>query len=197
MRQLTLICATMALLSSITQAAPPDNLASMLTHPTKVFSVDTNTFPKWSDMLARHKRERWIHAWWEILLDGLKGDSKMAQLVAVNRFMNYQIYVPDADGGDTWASPGEFLRRGGDCEDYAIAKFISLRRLGWPSEALRMVVVWDTDRDLAHAILVVSLGHHTYVLDNTVAEILDARRRVHYRPILSLNEEKGWLYEWR
>ena len=52
---------------------------------------------------------------------------------AVNRFVNGWAYRADADNygrSDYWATPLEFFRRSGDCEDYVIAKYRSLRLLG-------------------------------------------------------------------
>jgi predicted transglutaminase-like cysteine proteinase len=54
--------------------------------------------------------------------------------VETNRFLNDWRYKPDDQNygqRDYWATPLEFLRRSGDCEDYAIAKYVTLRELGF------------------------------------------------------------------
>ena len=59
------------------------------------------------------------------------GRAGAEQLAAVNRFVNQWPYRTDADNygrSDYWATPLEFFRRSGDCEDYVIAKYRSLRR---------------------------------------------------------------------
>ena len=60
------------------------------------------------------------------------------QLQAVNRFLNDWRYQADQQNygrRDYWATPLEFLRRSGDCEDYAIIKYVSLRQLGFARRA--------------------------------------------------------------
>ncbi len=77
---------------------------------------------------------------------------------------------------------------GGDCEDYAIPKFLSLRRLGFPAEYLRLVVLVDTRRRLAHAIHVVDLDGHSLVLDNIEDRVVEWPEVRQYRPLYSMNE---------
>ena len=75
---------------------------------------------------------------WAALLRGLDGVPPRAQVEAVNRFVNGWTYRADADNygrSDYWATPLEFFRRSGDCEDYVIAKYRSLRLLGLPRRA--------------------------------------------------------------
>ena len=63
---------------------------------------------------------------WDKFLESLKGKGKWTQLRAVNARMNKAKYISDkANWGrkDYWATPGEFMSRFGDCEDYAIVKW--------------------------------------------------------------------------
>ena len=58
---------------------------------------------------------------------------KMSQIKAVNNFMNKSRYIQDNKNWgkkDYWASPGEFLAKFGDCEDFSIAKYMALKYLG-------------------------------------------------------------------
>ena len=101
------------------------------------------------------------HLAWAALLRSLVGVAPRAQVEAVHRFVNGWTYRADADNygrSDYWATPLEFFRRSGDCEDYVIAKYRSLRLLGLRPDQLRMVVVQDVVRDLPHAVLAVYLG---------------------------------------
>jgi predicted transglutaminase-like cysteine proteinase len=121
----------------------------------------------------------------------------MAQLRAVNDYLNRVPYVSDlANYGrsDRWATPAEFLLRGGDCEDYAIAKYVSLRRLGFADDSLRIVVVNDEARGIPHAVLSVRLDGASWILDNVTAAILADRDQPSYRPIYSLNMAGRWLH---
>ena len=86
-------------------------------------------------------------------------DLLIEQIRAVNLFLNDWQYKSDIQNygrRDYWATPLEFLRRSGDCEDYAIAKYVSLRQIGFAPEQLRLVVR-DVVRELAHAVLAVYL----------------------------------------
>jgi predicted transglutaminase-like cysteine proteinase len=60
---------------------------------------------------------------------------------------------------------------------------------------MRIVVLDDLNLRVAHAILVVTEGDRLLVLDNQVADIVDSRRILHYRPLYSLNEAAWWLHK--
>ena len=120
------------------------------------------------------------------------GRPPIDQLQAVNRFLNDWRYKPDDQNygqRDYWATPLEFLRRSGDCEDYAIAKYVTLRQLGFAPEQLRLVVVQDVVRDLAHAVLAVYLDEQVYILDNLTKAVLPQERIGQYVPYYSINED--------
>ncbi len=169
---------------------------------------DAGAFPKWSGMLARYAAEapaRDIQACqgrdcaprrWRAFVQGLAGQDPIRQLDAVQAYVNRVPYRSDraAHGAsDYWATPGEFLTRGGDCEDYAIAKFLSLRMLGWPAEDLRIVIVEDAKQDRLHAVLVAYRGGKAYVLDNLRAGIAEQGAIAEYRPVYSITEH-AWFY---
>lgn len=135
---------------------------------------------------------------WLAFLRQVAGRPPLEQVRAVHRFFNRRPYRPDAENygtSDRWATPLQFLTRAGDCEDYAIAKYESLRRLGFAAEQLRLVVLHDTARDLVHAVLAVYLPEGVVVLDNLTEEILPQERLTRYRPYYSLNEAALWLHE--
>jgi predicted transglutaminase-like cysteine proteinase len=134
---------------------------------------------------------------WLALLRGLEPESRLRQVRAVNSFVNRWQYKADADNygqRDYWAAPLEFFRRSGDCEDYAIAKYQSLRLLGLPPEALRLVVVQDVVRALPHAVLAVYLEDEIYILDNLTDAVLPQRRVANYVPYYSINELTRWAH---
>ena len=128
---------------------------------------------------------------WQAMLKGQVGRAPMEQLRAVNRFLNDWRYKADAQNygqRDHWATPLEFLRQSGDCEDYAITKYVSLRQLGFPAERLRLVVVRDVQRDLAHAVLAVYLDDHIFILDNLTRAVLPQEQLTQYVPYYSIND---------
>jgi predicted transglutaminase-like cysteine proteinase len=135
---------------------------------------------------------------WTPFLSGLKGMDEMTQLKRINDFMNGVPYLVDA----VWETPLEFMRRFGMCRDYAVAKYWSLRYLGWPSERLRIVVLdildmpdGHTGRPTSHAVLVVHMGQQDLVLDNLHKGFLvDAKSIVDYRPVYAVTEHAFWLF---
>ena len=168
-------------------------------------------FQKWTGVLQRHRADPIATGrpcsgsadricagpTWSAFLDGLGTDALSEQLIQVNRHVNETRYIQDvANWGesDRWAAPAEFFARGGDCEDYAIAKYFALRELGVPSERLRIVVLHDRQRGRTHAVLAVTWEHRTLVLDNLRDRIVPWRELPHYLPIYSLNERSAWLY---
>ncbi len=168
--------------------------------------------PKWQKTLRRIERERSTYeacsqaaeacpspgaAAWQAMLRSQAGRPKMAQLRAVNAFLNdWQYKTDDRNYGrsDYWATPLEFLRRSGDCEDYAIAKYVSLRQLGFSADQLRIVVLQDVKRNLAHAVLAVYLNDQVYVLDNVTRAVLTQEELPHYVPYYSINETTRWAH---
>jgi predicted transglutaminase-like cysteine proteinase len=168
--------------------------------------------PQWRRMSSRAEAERPLyHACatgqracnskagiaWQALLRDLRGQDRLSQVRALNRFANRIPYNSDMEvwgRSDYWASPLEFLRRTGDCEDYAILKYYSLRQLGVPAADMRMVVVQDTVRNLAHAVLLVLVDGQLLVLDNLTNAIVPQERTPQYVPYYSVNEEARWAH---
>ncbi len=127
----------------------------------------------------------------QILIDGLRGASVLRQLHEVNRAVNRAPYKEDAPNWgvvDHWAAPRELLARGGDCEDYAIAKYLALRGLGFPARDLRLLILYDEQRRRAHAVLAVSRDGRELVLDNLHGAILPLGELPHYQVRAALNE---------
>jgi predicted transglutaminase-like cysteine proteinase len=139
-----------------------------------------------------------IADWHELIKNQLNA-STQEKISAVNSFINAQIqYRSDMDGYglvEYWATIQETLLAGtGDCEDYAIAKFQTLRMLGVPSEQLRLMhVVTNTKQQ--HLVLVFTGTERSrgFVLDNLTNEIIASARRKDLTPIYSFNEEWLWV----
>jgi predicted transglutaminase-like cysteine proteinase len=168
-------------------------------------------FPKWSGALSRYFGEQKLvdapctssmfnacHLKdWKSFLQSIRGKDKLSQVRAVNTYMNRRRYLTDPRNygvKDYWATPGQFFKRNGDCEDYAIAKFMSLRALGFTNKDMRIVVLQDLNLRIGHAILVVHLNGQALVLDNQVRSVVRAESIRHYRPIYSINERSWWLH---
>ncbi|MCB1551178.1 MAG: transglutaminase-like cysteine peptidase, partial [Alphaproteobacteria bacterium] len=95
---------------------------------------------------------------WKADLSDFRGQSVIEMADGVNTLLNKVKYIGDSRNwgkSDYWETPVEFLTRGGDCEDFAIAKYVSLRALGVPESLLRIAVVKDLEKGIPHAILIV------------------------------------------
>lgn len=95
---------------------------------------------------------------------------------------------------DYWANPWEFIANGGDCEDYAIAKFYALKTLGVPAKNLCLVVADDFKAMITHVVLVAidPNGRDFYVLDNTTDTIYKNGASTKLIPRYYINEHNVW-----
>lgn len=166
-------------------------------------STNIAPFTKWSGMFDRFEREMRENtdqpeiAALREAIGGLRSLSLRAMSERVNALLNARPYVLDNRNwgqSDYWATPVEFLQRGGDCEDYAIAKYTALRALGVPEERLRLAIVHDKEKNIPHALLIVYDADGALVLDNQAPEVREARQVNRYRPIFSINRTAWWLH---
>jgi predicted transglutaminase-like cysteine proteinase len=94
-----------------------------------------------------------------------------ARIGVINRAINLAI-EPMSDLAqwgvpDRWSPPLETFATGrGDCEDYAIAKYVALTAAGVAAEDVKLVIVHDTAANEDHAVAAVRLDGHWVVLDN-------------------------------
>lgn len=137
---------------------------------------------------------------WQQLLSTQKQLSEAERLEVVNQFFNRQLrYEEDIDlwhEVDYWATPIQSLIKGaGDCEDYAIAKYFSLRRLGIPAEKLRITYVKALRQNRAHMVLTYysSPDAMPLVLDSLIDAIKPASQRTDLLPVYAFNGEGLWL----
>ena len=186
---------------------------------TEVQSDDLKAFTKWLGALERFSQARKSNqpvkchpgpgqmqicgnTDWIEFLKSVKGLNKLDQLRQVNERMNKATYVQDKNNwgqNDYWATPQEFMARFGDCEDYAIMKYLSLRFLGWAEQDLRVVAVKDLNLKVGHAILVVYMQNKAgeripLVLDNQIQTVVKADSIRHYQPVFSINEKTWWRH---
>ena len=192
-------------------AAPASAAKTKLFGTNEISSTNLGKFKKWTGALDRYAKEapnelakcqptaaEPCHtAKWRIFLNKLQGRTQIEQLQYVNKYINQYAYLLDPINygkKDYWATPRQFMYRTGDCEDYAIAKYVSLLHLGWPKELMRIVVLQDQNLGIPHAILVVYINGQALVMDNQIPQVIDASRIRHYKPIFSINEDRWWLH---
>ncbi|MFT5438155.1 MAG: putative transglutaminase-like cysteine proteinase [Alphaproteobacteria bacterium] len=172
---------------------------------------NVNLFRKWIGALTKHFEQvtlmpascdhRLVNhcnlQQWQAFLDTIRDRPTITQIDLVNREMNSRKYVTDIINWnivDYWAPPGDFLRKNGDCEDYAIAKYLSLRELGFDPNLMRICVVYDTNLRVHHAVLAVEWLNDYLILDNQIRKTVSHRRIRHYKPVYAINEAYWWAF---
>ncbi|CCE25345.1 MULTISPECIES: transglutaminase-like cysteine peptidase [Methylotuvimicrobium] len=142
-----------------------------------------------------------VEAWKQLLENpDIKILSAREKLKKVNDFFNQKIdFVDDIllwGVEDYWATPVEFLAQGaGDCEDYAIAKYFTLKILGVPDDKLRITYVKAVELGQAHMVLTYFETPRSVplVLDNLIPQIKPATERGDLIPVYSFNGSGLWL----
>ncbi|NOR71630.1 MAG: sulfate adenylyltransferase, partial [Methylomarinum sp.] len=122
------------------------------------------------------------------------------KLKQVNDFFNQRIeFVDDIylwGVNDYWATPIEFLAKGaGDCEDYSIAKYFTLKELGVSESKMRITYVKALKLNQAHMVLTYFSSPRAVpiVLDNLIPQIKSATDRKDLLPVYSFNGSGLWL----
>lgn len=143
---------------------------------------------------------------WQAMLREATPLDDERKLQMVNNFFNRRIRFDDDINiwgeQDYWATPLETMGKlAGDCEDFSIAKYTSLKLLGVPTEKLRLIYVraqlGAVGSGLTQAHMVV--GYYAtpesepLVLDNLIADIRPASRRTDLYPVFSFNGDGLWV----
>lgn len=172
--------------------------------------------PQWQRVLD-HERSRpffnyegrgfsdWDAQTWRNLLNYARKKSDIEILRLVNGYFNHIPHKTDPAAWskrEHWASPREFMGiRGGDCEDYAIAKYFALRFLGFDSRQMRVIVVLNhlsPSKTELHAVLAVFCNKTWFILDNNASPKDAIFPHLQYgsrlTPLYSVNENGSWIY---
>ena len=167
----------------------------------------------WQDMLDRHQSQRTaieaclgnektcthrLKGLRHVLLRGAELTLEQ-QVRLVNRFVNKHRYKDDrvsgrSGAGNQWETLTEFLYRGGDCEDFAVAKYFILREFGVDAGNMRIVIGKEPQRATHHAMLAIRTDDGVWLLEND--------NRIHRngyqdmnRFVYALNENGIWDHE--
>ena len=133
------------------------------------------------------------------LIEELKDQPIEKQLTEINRFFNRFEYKEDHQHWgeqDYWATPNEFIgTHKGDCEDFVIAKYFALRKLGVPDERLYLTYVKALRQNVAHMVLSYfpTPTSIPQILDNYNPTIVTADRRKDLLPVYSFNAKSLFL----
>lgn len=137
---------------------------------------------------------------WLTLINDNQETAEWKKLRLVNHFFNTKIaFVDDIDHWkkkDYWATPVEFIgTKGGDCEDFALAKYFTLKAMGVDPTKMRLMYVRALQINQAHMVLIYSEepSEIPLVLDNINPKVLPATKRPDLKPIYSFNGDGLWL----
>jgi len=126
------------------------------------------------------------------LITAVKARSGRGQLDEVNSAVNMVIrYVSDfAQHGeaDRWSTAlATFATRKGDCEDYAIAKYVALTEAGFPRDDLLLVLARDRAVRQDHVMLAARLDSQWLILDSRRSESMDDSEATSFTPLFTIN----------
>jgi predicted transglutaminase-like cysteine proteinase len=173
-----------------TTSEPQEHSTQMPTPP-QPFALDATpvtdgeVLDKWNELVADVRSESEIltrcrtdaahcppaaKKFLDVVADGRAHDGR-ARVGVINRDINMAIR-PTSDLAqwgvtDRWSAPLATLASGrGDCEDYAIAKYVALREAGLPESDVRLVVVRDLANGVDHAVAAARIDERWVMLDN-------------------------------
>lgn len=177
------------------------------------FFAPAARWPAWKDTLDRHQIQR--EAIYECLGDEgactarfrslrhilLRGaDLRLDQQIRlVNRYINRQRYKEDRVSsrtapGNQWETLTEFLHSGGDCEDFAVAKYFVLREFGVDAEDMRIVIGKERQRATHHAMLAIKIHDEVWLLENDNTIHRNGNQDIN-RFVYAINERSIWDHE--
>jgi predicted transglutaminase-like cysteine proteinase len=136
---------------------------------------------------------------WFKTLDSSYNISKKEKLQNINNFFNLLNFVDDIKlwgEKNYWSTPVEFIGvNGGDCEDFAIAKYFSLLEIGVPDEKMRITMVKALRLNQYHMVVAYyeTPSSEPLILDNLDGRIKLASQRTDLLPIYSFNGKQLWL----
>lgn len=143
-----------------------------------------------------------ITAWRRLMADS-RSLPDSDKLNMVNAFFNRQMLFEDDmvvwGQDDYWATPLEFMGRGaGDCEDFVIAKYITLQMLGIGNQRLRLIYVRakiGSTASVAHMVLgfYPQPTEEPLILDNLITSVRPASQRPDLSPVFSFNNNGLWV----
>lgn len=160
-------------------------------------------YPRWAALWSRHLDQTpaidaclgdatacsdRLKGYREIVL-GSRKLSAERKMILVNRFINGRHWRIESGAHDDWRTLTDFLSFGGDCEDYAIAKYFALRQVGFAADDVRVAIAKDWETRAYHAVTVVRVDGQIYFLD------VDGAPRHNpsgYRFLFSINENSVW-----
>ena len=132
---------------------------------------------------------------WEAMKKSAQNETIINKLKIVNNYFNKLKYSSDIKKwktNDYWATPYEFLEAGsGDCEDFAIAKYFTLKELGVDENKLKLTYAKLSKDNKAHIVL--SYYHKKnyipIILDNVNKKLQISTKRKDLKELRVINKD--------
>ena len=165
------------------------------------FTLDEQTLSQAEKEYGPGARKR-LEAWVKLIRED-QSTTDMEKLEKVNSFFNQLQFVDDIihwQQKDYWATPIELLASdGGDCEDFSIGKYFTLKVMGVSEEKLNMTYVKALKLNQAHMVITYyeKPGAEPLVLDNLNKLIKPASQRNDLLPVYSFNGTSLWIAKQR
>ncbi len=185
---------------------PPPIFPGWNAIPSTNWEVESPSIQNWRQMLTRWadgkdcNSETCSSAGWAALVAQVKAAGDVvAQVKAANSLINdtaqhpYKFDFENWNADEYWETPYEFLKKSGDAEDFAIAKYFLLKAAGVPVNDMQIIMVRvESQGGIGHAMLAVRADSTlTFVLDDRVLYI---KLRKEFDPVLGVNEGCWFAY---
>ena len=151
---------------------------------------------QWAEKHYGSQARRRLLDWQDLMRQ--QDDDDLTKLKKINHFFNKVKFIDDYSHwakNDYWATPTEFLASGGgDCEDFAIAKYFSLITLGIAEQRLTLTYVKALRLNTPHLVLSYypTLDSEPLILDNLIDTIELSSQRTDLLPVYSFNASGLW-----
>ena len=137
---------------------------------------------------------------WRKEVERLRDRAPLEQVEAVNRLVNDLVHYRDdfrhREREDKWGFPFATLDEGGDCEDFATLKRVTLHALGWPQDGLYLLLGFSTwsERPQSHAVLLATLPDGSQViLDSMEKHVLPPADDHYFQPMMAIDRDNLYL----
>jgi predicted transglutaminase-like cysteine proteinase len=192
----------------------PEPLRSQLPHIDASFRFNIlpvqsgGVLAKWNGVKAAMRAENEVFAQCRAHMDSCPAAAKKflaiveqgrtlsgrARIGVINRAINMAIEpVSDMEQWgvpDRWSAPLETFTTGkGDCEDYAIAKYVALTEVGIADDDLKLMIVRNTAANEDHAVTAVRLDGSWIILDNRWLRLVEDTAMPQAVPLYALDNE--------
>lgn len=165
------------------------------------FTLDVSILDAAEKIFGADARQRLLD--WQQFIRDDESNTDLEKLEKVNSFFNRLTFVSDEihwQKNDYWATPIEFLASdGGDCEDFALAKYFTLKVLGVPEKKMHMTYVKAWKLNQSHMVVTYyeTPAAEPLVLDNLINAIEPGSKRTDLLPVYSFNGTGLWLAQER